>query len=59
MSIIVMQAPGPNIAFASLPSGATYISDPNGLIVLTGAGQVTDQVALVAVGCVTRGQPTL
>jgi hypothetical protein len=52
MAIIVMQAPGPGIQYASLPSGSTYTSDANALIVV-GNGNVSDQLALVEAGCVT------
>ena len=52
MAAIVMQAPGPDIAFAALPSGSTYTSDANALIVISN-GSVNDQLALIDAGCVT------
>jgi hypothetical protein len=52
MAVIVMQAPGPNIAYAALPSGSTYTSDANALVVITN-GSVSDQLALTLAGCVT------
>ncbi|MGH6879158.1 MAG: hypothetical protein ACREHV_17500 [Rhizomicrobium sp.] len=51
MANIVLLAPAPNMAFASLPSGSTYLSDENGLIQTT---NVSDQIALVNAGCVTH-----
>src|SRR5437763_15469245 len=54
MAAIVMQAPGPDIAFAALPSGSTYTSDANALIVISN-GSVNDQLALIDAGCVTLG----
>lgn len=50
MSNIFLLAPAPNMAFASLPSGSTYLSDENGLIVITN-GSVADEAALIAAGC--------
>ncbi|HEX4079595.1 MAG TPA: hypothetical protein VHX61_12070 [Rhizomicrobium sp.] len=52
MANIVLLAPAPNMSFASLPSGSTYLSDANGLVQI-GNGSVADQVALVNAGCVT------
>ena len=51
MPAMFLQAPGPNIAFGTTPSGATYISDPNGLVVVTNAG-VNDELYLLGAGCV-------
>ena|SRR5438105_5012489 len=47
----VLQAPGPNINFGTAPSGSSYISDANGLIVITN-GSVSDQTYLLQAGCV-------
>jgi hypothetical protein len=52
MAAIVMQAPGAGIQYAALPSGSTYTSDANALIVITN-GSVSDQLALLQAGCVT------
>jgi hypothetical protein len=49
---IVLLAPSPNMQFASLPSGSTYLSDSNGLIQITN-GFVADQLSLVNAGCIT------
>lgn len=51
---IVLQAPGPNINFGTAPSGSTYISDPNGLVVITGtsANTASDEVYLLGAGCI-------
>ncbi|HTT82318.1 MAG TPA: hypothetical protein VMF67_02445 [Rhizomicrobium sp.] len=51
MSLIVLLAPAPNMGFASLPSGSTYLSDANGLIEITN-GNINDQIALVNAGCI-------
>jgi hypothetical protein len=48
---IFLQAPGPNINFGTAPSGSTYISDANGLVVITNAG-VNDETYLLGAGCV-------
>lgn len=48
--LIFLLAPAANMTFASLPSGSTYLSDENGLIVITN-GSVADENALVAAGC--------
>jgi len=48
---IFLQAPGPNIAFGTAPSGSTYISDANGLVVLTNAS-VNDETYLLGAGCI-------
>jgi hypothetical protein len=52
MPNIVLLAPSPNMSFASLPSGSTYLSDANGLVQI-GNGNVSDQIALVNAGCIT------
>ena len=49
---IFLLAPAPGMTFVAMPSGATYVADANGLIVVTN-GQVADQLALVAAGCTT------
>jgi len=51
---IVLQAPGPDIAFGTAPSGSSYISDANGLVVVTGSGAsaVEDEVYLLEAGCI-------
>ncbi|HLY04426.1 MAG TPA: hypothetical protein VKR31_01650 [Rhizomicrobium sp.] len=51
---IVLQAPGPNIAFGTAPSGSSYISDANGLVVIAGAGAnaVNDELYLLGAGCI-------
>ncbi|HEY1615122.1 MAG TPA: hypothetical protein VGF97_15665 [Rhizomicrobium sp.] len=49
---VFLLAPAANMNFASLPSGATYLSDANALIVVSN-GSAADQLALVAAGCVT------
>lgn len=51
---IVLQAPGPNINFGVAPSGATYISDANGLVVVTGttSNLANDETYLLAAGCI-------
>jgi hypothetical protein len=48
---VFLQAPGPNIAFGTTPSGSTYISDANGLVVITNAG-VNDETYLLGAGCI-------
>src|SRR5438105_706171 len=54
MTAIFVQAPGPNINFGTAPSGSTYISDANGLVVITGAtaGAVNDELYLLGAGCI-------
>jgi|SRR5215469_7487118 len=51
---IVLQAPGPNIAFGTAPSGSSYISDANGLVVIAAAGAnaVSDELYLLGAGCI-------
>jgi hypothetical protein len=49
---IYLLAPAPNMSFGGAPSGAFYISDPNGLIVITN-GSTADQASLIAAGCTT------
>jgi hypothetical protein len=51
MTAIFVQAPGPDIAFGTAPSGSTYISDANGLVVLTN-NDVDDALYLLGAGCV-------
>lgn len=50
--MILMLAPAANMTFASLPSGSTYVSDANGLIVIAN-NSVPDQTAMEAAGCLT------
>jgi hypothetical protein len=52
MANIFLLAPAPNMQFASLPSGSTYLSDTNGLIIVAN-GSIADQLALVEAGCIT------
>lgn len=49
---IVLLAPAANMAFGGAPSGASYRSDPNSLIVITN-GSTADQASLIAAGCAT------
>jgi hypothetical protein len=51
---IFVQAPGPNIAFGTAPSGSSYIADANGLIVVngTGATAIDDLLYLTGAGCI-------
>jgi len=51
---IVLQAPGPNINFGTAPSGSTYISDANGLVVVSGTSNniANDETYLLAAGCI-------
>lgn len=51
MNPIFLLAPAPNMTFASLPSGSTYVSDSNAVIVIHN-GSVPDQVAMLNSGCV-------
>jgi hypothetical protein len=48
---IFLQAPGPEIAFGTAPSGSTYISDANGLVIVTN-GSAGDALYLLGAGCV-------
>ena len=48
---IFIQAPGPNIAFGAAPSGSTYVSDSNGLVVITNSS-VSDELYLLMAGCI-------
>ena len=48
--MILMQAPAPNLTFGALPSGASYVSDQDGLIHIAN-NSVADQSALAAAGC--------
>lgn len=48
--MIFMLAPAPNMTFASLPSGSTYVSDQDGLVRITNAS-IADQLALQLAGC--------
>lgn len=52
MANIFLLAPAANMQFASLPSGSTYLSDDNGLIIIVN-GSTADQIALVNAGCIT------
>lgn len=47
---IVLLAPAPNLNFGGAPSGASYVSRQNGLVVITN-GSVADEAALIAAGC--------
>src|SRR5271155_762293 len=47
---IFLLAPGPGMTFVAMPSGATYVSDANGLVQITN-GSVADELALIAGGC--------
>ena len=49
---IILLAPAANMSFGGAPSGASYLSDPNGLIVITN-GSAADQASLIAAGCTT------
>lgn len=49
---LYLLAPAPDLSFGGAPSGASYVSDQNSLIVITN-GSVADQAALVAAGCTT------
>ncbi len=49
---IVLLAPAARMSFGGAPSGAFYVSDPNGLIVITN-GSAADEAALIAAGCAT------
>ncbi|MGH6889813.1 MAG: hypothetical protein ACREHF_11575 [Rhizomicrobium sp.] len=50
MANLYLLAPAANLSFASLPSGSTYLSDANGLVVVSN-GSAADQAALAAAGC--------
>lgn len=50
--MILMQAPGPNLTFGAMPSGATYVSDQYGLVRLVN-DSAADQSALIGLGCFT------
>lgn len=50
MAKLLVLAPAGNTTFASLPSGSTYVSDPNGIIWITN-GSVDDLIALITAGC--------
>lgn len=50
--MILMQAPAPGITFSGMPSGATYVADPYGLIRISN-NSTLDQAALEAAGCYT------
>lgn len=50
MANLLLLAPQAGMAFASLPSGSTYIADANGLVVISN-GSLADEIALVAAGC--------
>jgi hypothetical protein len=49
-SPIVLLAPAPGMTFVAMPSGSTYVSDANALVVVTNAS-VADELALIAAGC--------
>src|ERR1700678_3446095 len=49
---IILLAPGPGMTFVAMPSGSTYVSDQNALVKITN-NSISDQLALVAAGCVT------
>jgi hypothetical protein len=51
-SKIILLAPAANMSFGGAPSGASYLSDSNGLIVITN-GSAADQASLIAAGCTT------
>lgn len=50
--MILMLAPGPNMAFGAMPSGASYVSDDHALIQITN-NSAADQLALQEAGCFT------
>lgn len=50
MSNLYLLAPAANMSFASLPSGSSYVSDENGLVVVSN-GSAADYAALAAAGC--------
>lgn len=52
MAKITLLAPAAFMAFGGAPSGASYVSDQNSLVVIVN-GSVADQAALVAAGCTT------
>ena len=47
---IVLLAPAANMSFGGAPSGAFYVSDRNGLIVIAN-GSAADEASLIASGC--------
>jgi len=47
---IILLAPAANLSFGGAPSGAAYVSDKNGLVVVAN-GSVADEAALIAAGC--------
>lgn len=51
MTAMFLQAPGPDIQFGTAPSGSTYISDANALVVISN-GSVNDALYLIGAGCV-------
>jgi hypothetical protein len=51
MPAIFLQAPGPNIAFGTAPSGSSYISDADGLVVVAN-GSGNDMLYLLGAGCI-------
>lgn len=50
--MILMLAPGPNLTFGAMPSGASYVSDDNSLIKIAN-NSAADQLALQEAGCST------
>lgn len=50
MSNLYLLAPAANMSFASLPSGSSYVSDENALVVISN-GSAADYAALAAAGC--------
>lgn len=48
--MILLQAPAPNMTFAGMPSGSTYVSDDYGLVKVVNDWS-SDQVALQNAGC--------
>jgi hypothetical protein len=51
-SKIYLLAPAPFMSFGGAPSGASYVSDQNSLIVIVN-GSTADQAELIAAGCTT------
>lgn len=50
MSNLYLLAPSAGMSFASLPSGSTYVSDENALVLVSN-GSAADYAALAAAGC--------
>lgn len=51
-SKIYLLAPAAFMSFGGAPSGASYVSDQNSLVVIVN-GSAADQAALIAAGCTT------